>query len=185
LHKLKEGDLMGIRGPYGNGFSIKKDDKLLVTGGGAGVAAVMPVIRETGADMIIGAKSKDEIIMEREARKHSKNVWISTDDGSCGFKGNAVQLMKEKIAEKEYDTVVACGPEIMLYYVHKACDELKIKHQLSLERYMKCGAGLCGSCVMDGERVCMDGPVFRNEQIPFLKEFGRFKRDPSGAKVKL
>ncbi|MCL2607297.1 MAG: dihydroorotate dehydrogenase electron transfer subunit [Methanomassiliicoccaceae archaeon] len=185
IHKLKEGDIMGIRGPYGNGFSINENERLLVVGGGVGVAAVMPAVRETGADMIIGAKSKDEIIMEQEARRHSKNVWVSTDDGTHGFKGNAVQLMKERITEKEYDMIIACGPEIMLYHIHKACDELNIKYQLSLERYMKCGIGLCGSCVMDGMRVCADGPVFRNEQIPMLKEFGRSKRDPSGIKIDL
>jgi len=185
IHELKEGDLIGIRGPHGNGFSSYKWKNMLIVGGGVGIAAMMPLIRATGSDVIIGARNADEIIFENESKKYSENVWISTDDGSCGFKGNAVQLMTEKMKQSKYDLVVACGPEIMLYYLHKACAEYGVECQLSLERFMKCGAGLCGSCVMDGMRICEDGPVFDTAQISELKELGRFKRDPSGTKVKL
>ena len=185
IHELKEGDRIGIRGPHGNGFSADKKKNILIVGGGVGIAALMPLIRETGADTIIGARNAGEVIMEAESKRYSKNVWISTDDGSCGFKGNAVQLMKEKMGLKKYDIVAACGPEIMLYYLHSACIESGTECQLSLERFMKCGAGLCGSCVMDGMRVCEDGPVFNSEQVSALKEFGKIKLDPSGTKVKL
>jgi len=123
--------------------------------------------------------------MEEETKGHSKNVWISTDDGSRGFKGNAVQLMVEKMSLKKYDLVAACGPEVMLYHLHKACVDAGIECLLSLERFMKCGAGSCGSCVADGMRICADGPVFSKEQVSLLKEFGKFKRDPSGACVKI
>jgi len=185
LHILKKGDRIGIRGPYGNGFTVKKKKEILVVAGGVGIASLMPLIRGTGADTVIGARNADEVIMEEEAKKYSKNVWVSTDDGSYGFKGNAVQLMKEKMKLKRYDVVMACGPEVMLYHLHKACADLGVKCQLSLERFMKCGAGLCGSCVMDGMRVCEDGPVFDTEQISKLKELGRIKLDPSGTKVRL
>jgi len=185
LHQLKAGDLIGIRGPYGNGFSIKKGQKVLAVGGGVGISALMPAIRSFGTDVIIGARSKSEVIMESESKKFSKNVWVSTDDGSCGFKGNAVQLMREILKKNSYDLVIGCGPEIMLFHLHKACVELGVECQLSLERFMKCGAGLCGSCVMDGVRVCEDGPVFSTAQITKLKEFGRIKLDPAGSKVKL
>jgi dihydroorotate dehydrogenase electron transfer subunit len=185
LHELRVGDPMMIRGPYGNGFRVNEGDRILIVGGGVGTAALMPLIRETGADTVIGARNKAEVIMENEAKKHSENVWVSTDDGSYGFRGNAVQLMKEKLKEKRYDVVLGCGPEIMLYHLHRACAELGTECRLSLERFMKCGAGLCGSCVMDGMRVCEDGPVFSSEEITKLKEFGRFKLDPSGSKVKL
>ena len=183
IHELKEGDMIGLRGPYGNGFNIPKGCNLLVIGGGTGMAAVMPIIRETGADTIIGARSASEVLMEPEIRRHSENVWISTDDGSAGFRGNAVELMKEKMEIKKYDLVLACGPEVMLYHVYKTCSEMDIKCQLSLERFMKCGAGLCGSCVIDGMRVCEDGPVFDSGQIKKMKEFGKVRRDSSGAKI--
>jgi len=185
LHKLGENDVIGVRGPYGNGFSVKKGQKALAVGGGVGISALMPVIRASGTDTVIGARNRSEVIMESEIRRYSKNVRISTDDGSYGFKGNAVELMREVMKDNDYDVVIGCGPEIMLYYVHKACVELGVDCRLSLERFMKCGAGLCGSCVMDGMRVCEDGPVFDKAQITKLKEFGRIRLDPSGAKVKL
>jgi dihydroorotate dehydrogenase electron transfer subunit len=185
LHDVRKGGYLGVRGPYGSGFKTKKKDRILAVGGGVGIAALMPLIRETGADTVIGARNKKEVIMEEEVKKYSRNVWASTDDGSYGYHGNAVQLMKEKLAVKKYDIVVACGPEVMLYYAHKECVELGVECQMSLERYMKCGAGLCGSCVIDGMRICEDGPVFDGKQISKLKEFGKIKRDPSGAKVKL
>jgi dihydroorotate dehydrogenase electron transfer subunit len=185
LHKLKVDDIIGIRGPYGNGFSVKKNEKVLAVGGGVGISALMPLIRAFGADTVIGARTKAEVIMETETKKYSGNVKVSTDDGSYGFKGNAVQLAKEMMNSGRYDLVVGCGPEVMLYHLHKACADIGVRCQLSLERFMKCGAGLCGSCAMDGMRVCEDGPVFDSEEITKLKEFGRIKRDPSGSKVKL
>ena len=184
LHKLKENDLMMVRGPFGSGFSVKGKN-ILIVGGGIGMAGVMSLIRETKADTIIGARSADEIVMENEAKKYSENVWVSTDDGTRGFHGNAVALMKEKVAEKKYDLIAACGPEIMLYYLHNACVELNTECQLSLERYMKCGAGICGACTVDDMRVCADGPVFTCKQVTKLKEMGKFRRDPSGSKIKI
>jgi dihydroorotate dehydrogenase electron transfer subunit len=185
LHRLKEGDVIGIRGPHGKGFSIKKGQKVLAVGGGVGIASLIPAIRAHGVDTIIGARDRSEVIMESEIKKYSKNVWVSTDDGSYGCKGNAVELMRDVMKKNSYDLVIGCGPEIMLYYLHKACAELNVDCQLSLERFMKCGAGLCGSCVMDGMRVCEDGPVFNGAQIAKLKEFGKIKLDPAGTKVKL
>ncbi|MCL2143576.1 MAG: dihydroorotate dehydrogenase electron transfer subunit [Methanomassiliicoccaceae archaeon] len=182
---LKEGDMIGVRGPYGNGFSIKKNEKVLAVAGGVGIASLIPVIRDTGADTIIGARTRKDVLMEDEIKEYSKNVWVSTDDGSYGFSGNAVQLMKEAVIRNVYDLVIGCGPEIMLYHLHKACVEAGVECQLSLERYMKCGAGLCGSCVMDGMRVCEDGPVFNTAQISKMKEFGKMKLDASGTRVKL
>lgn len=91
--------------------------------------------------------------------------------------------MRERIAEKRYDCVLACGPEVMLWFTYKACEELGVDCQLSLERYMKCGAGVCGCCVMDDSRVCRDGPVFTRDQLSKLTEFGKSKRDACGRVV--
>jgi len=183
IHELKVGDRLSIRGPFGNGFDLSSKN-ILIIGGGVGTAAIMPAVVQTGADTIIAARSDRDVIMDSIAGASSSNVWIATDDGSRGFHGNAVQLMKEKLALKKYDYVVACGPEVMLYFTFKACQELGQKCQLSLERYMKCGAGVCGCCVMDDQRVCKDGPVFTNEQIEKLTEFGVSKRDQCGRVVK-
>lgn len=183
LHKLVPGDRLRIRGPFGNGFDLSSDNVLII-GGGVGTAAIMPAVVRTGADTIIAARSDRDIIMDEIAEAHASNVWIATDDGSRGFHGNAVQLMREKLAEKDYDCILACGPEVMLFFTYKACEELGVKCQLSLERYMKCGAGVCGCCVMDDSRVCRDGPVFDNEKISQLSEFGSSKRDECGRIVK-
>ncbi len=183
IHELVPGDRLRIRGPYGNGFDLTAG-RLLIIGGGVGTAAVMPAVTATGADTIIAARSDADVIMDDIATAHSDNVWIATDDGSRGFHGNAVQLMREKVAEREYDCVLACGPEVMLYFMYKACEELGIRCQLSLERYMKCGAGVCGCCVMDDSRICRDGPVFDNDRISKLTEFGVSKRDECGRTVK-
>ena len=183
IHELKEGDHLRIRGPFGNGFDLGRGE-MLVVGGGVGTAAIMPIVTSTGADVIIAGRTKNDIIMSDVAGEHSKNVFIATDDGSMGFHGNAVQLMREKVAEKHYDCILACGPEVMLWFTYKACQELGIECQLSLERYMKCGAGVCGCCVMDDSRVCRDGPVFDTENLGKLTEFGTSKRDECGRIVK-
>mgnify|MGYP004444159585 CR=1 FL=1 len=184
FHKLSLNDVIRVRGPYGNGYNLKKDQRYLIVGGGVGVASIMPAVKETGADVIIGARTHTEVIMEDIAAKYSDNVWISTDDGTRGFHGNAVQLMKEKLADGDYDCVIACGPEVMLYFLHKACVEAGIDCQLSLERHMKCGAGVCGCCVLDEHRVCKDGPVFTRDQVSAMKDFGTCKRDEAGRVVK-
>lgn len=183
IHQLKVGDRLRIRGPFGNGFDLSKGE-LLIIGGGVGTAAIMPAVTATGADVIIAARSDRDIILDEVAGKHSGNVWIATDDGSRGFHGNAVQLMRERAAEKHYDCVVACGPEVMLWFTYKACQELGLECQLSLERYMKCGAGVCGCCVMDDSRICRDGPVFDSSKLARLTEFGVSKRDECGRTVK-
>lgn len=183
LHNLKAGDSLRIRGPYGNGYDLTRGE-LLIIGGGVGTASIMPAVAATGADTIIAARSDRDIIMDSVASRHTPNLWIATDDGSRGFHGNAVQLMRERIAEKHYDCVVACGPEVMLWFTYQACEELDMDCQLSLERYMKCGAGVCGCCVMDDARVCRDGPVFDRTQISKLTEFGKSKRDECGRIVR-
>ena len=183
LHELGEGDRFSIRGPFGNGFDLS-DRNILIIGGGVGTAAVMPAVIQTGADTIIAARSDRDLIMVGRAEKHAANLWIATDDGSRGFHGNAVQLMREKLKEKSYDCVLACGPEVMLYFTYKACVELGQDCQLSLERHMKCGAGVCGCCAMDDERICKDGPVFTKDRIARLTEFGVSKRDACGRVVR-
>lgn len=182
LHLLRAGDVLRVRGPYGNGFDLGRGE-LLIIGGGVGTAAIMPAVMQTGADTIIAARSDRDVIMDGVASSRAANLWIATDDGSRGFHGNAVQLMRERIAEKHYDCVLACGPEVMLWFTYQACLELGVECQLSLERYMKCGAGLCGCCVMDDARVCRDGPVFDTAKLSGLTEFGKSKRDACGRTV--
>ncbi len=182
LHRLGPGDRLRVRGPYGNGFDTGCG-RILAVGGGVGTAAVLPAVVETSCDLIIAGRTSGDVMMESRAEPFAGNVWIATDDGSRGFHGNAVQLMRERLADGGYDSVIACGPEVMLYHTYRACEELGVGCQLSLERYMKCGAGVCGCCVMDGLRVCADGPVFGSDRLAAMAEFNESKRDECGRLV--
>jgi dihydroorotate dehydrogenase electron transfer subunit len=188
LSALKKGDILGVRGPYGNGWKFC-EGRVLCVGGGVGMAPIMTAVEGSAdasrVDVAIGARSSGEIIFETRAKRYSNDVRVTTDDGSYGLKGTVVALADRMMKEKRYDMVFGCGPEVMNKYLLKACQENKVPCQMSLERLMKCGAGLCGSCVIDGLRVCADGPVFAGTEIEKMSEFGRCKRDDAGLKVKL
>jgi dihydroorotate dehydrogenase electron transfer subunit len=94
-------------------------------------------------------------------------------------------LADRMMKEKRYDAVLGCGPEIMNRYLLTVCQENGVPCQLSLERLMKCGSGLCGSCVIDGLRVCADGPVFDGLVVARMSEFGKSKRDDAGLRINL
>lgn len=188
LCSLGPGDFIGVRGPYGKGYDIPPG-KLLVVGGGTGLASLLPAADFIGdraaVDILIGARTASELIFVERAKRLSHEVHMSTDDGSAGFKGTVVQMARERIAMKRYGMVLGCGPERMLEALLRLCQESSTPCQLSLERYMKCGAGLCGSCALDGLRVCADGPVFSGEALAGLREFGKSKRDESGQRIRL
>jgi dihydroorotate dehydrogenase electron transfer subunit len=188
LGDLKVHDRIGIRGPYGNGYEIPAG-KVLIAGGGTGMASLLPaaemIADRDRVDVLIGAKTESEILLLERARMASKEVQVSTDDGSMGEKGTVVDLVQEHLGKKRYDMVLGCGPERMLSALLKVCDDASVECQLSLERFMKCGAGLCGSCVIDGIRVCREGPVFSSIELRKMKEFGSSKRDECGRSIKL
>ncbi len=187
LSSLKVHDRIGVRGPFGNGFMISQG-RVLIAGGGTGMASLLPAaeaIDPGRVDVLIGAKTSSEILLLERAKKVSNEVHVSTDDGSMGKKGTVVELVQEHLEAKRYDMVLGCGPERMLSALLKVCDKASVECQLSLERYMKCGAGLCGSCVIDGVRVCKEGPVFSSAELRKMKEFGSSKRDECGRSVRL
>ncbi|HUT26460.1 MAG TPA: dihydroorotate dehydrogenase electron transfer subunit [Methanomassiliicoccales archaeon] len=187
LTSMKVGDEFVVRGPYGRGYHVPKG-RILVVGGGTGMASLLPAMERVATDQVdtaIGARNVKELLFEERASRTSSLVRVSTDDGTKGFDGNAVQLAKVMMEERNYDMVLACGPEKMLYFLHQLCLEKNIPCQMSLERYMKCGAGLCGSCALDGMRVCKEGPVFSGEELKGLKEFGKQRRDECGRRVRL
>lgn len=188
LSSLRMGDKIGVRGPYGRGWRLPPG-RILCVGGGVGMAPIMTAVEamvdRERVDVAIGARNIGEIIFEDRARRCCDDVRTTTDDGSYGLKGTVVALANKMMKEKRYDMVLGCGPEIMNRYLLKTCQENGVSCQLSLERLMKCGAGLCGSCAIDGLRVCADGPVFTGEEIERMSEFGRWKRDDTGRRVKV
>ena len=188
LCNLRSGDRIGVRGPYGHGYTIH-DGRILVVGGGTGMASLLPAVEAIGdrsrVDVAIGARNVSELLFVERAKLVSDNVRTSTDDGTDGLKGTAVDLVADMLNHKSYDFVLACGPEKMLFYLMALLQKHNIRCELSLERYMKCGAGLCGSCALDEKRVCVDGPVFSGEQAQRMIEFGKFRRNEAGQQIKL
>ncbi len=178
MHDLEPGDKIWIRGPYGRGFHIDKRRKSLVVGGGSGMATLGPLIEEIKGDVIIAARTKEELIFTE--RFSHLNPWIATDDGSAGFKGYATDLARKLVEEREYDIIYACGPEQMIKGLVDLAFERDIDIQVSLERLMKCGIGICDSCSINGYRVCVDGPVFFKEELKNMDELGKVRRGWSG-----
>ncbi len=186
MHKLVKGDAVSFRGPLGKPFSIPEGAKtILVIGGGYGVVPMYflaRVARENGINAlaVVGARSADDIVWEKQLFAVCREVFITTDDGTRGKKGNVMAEAQWLVEGKKIDAVYACGPERMMEAVAKLCLQHKIPCQISLERYMKCGVGVCGSCAIDGKLCCTDGPVFDAEIALSFREFGKKQRDASG-----
>src|SRR3989338_3646125 len=182
LCKLKKGDKVGIRGSYGNCFSAK--DNACIVGGGIGMAPLSPLIEKLENPVIInGARSKDQLLYLKRFR--NKNMIVATDDGSCGRKCFTTEVLEEVLSDKKIKIVQTCGPEIMMKKVLDICNKHKVECEASLERFMGCGFGVCGKCMVNDRIVCMDGPFFNSKQLNNMSEFGSFARLKSGRKVTL
>jgi dihydroorotate dehydrogenase electron transfer subunit len=187
LHKLKIGDKIGIRGPYGNGFKIF-GKKILLVGGGTGIIPLAPLaekIMKKEITIIVGAQTKSDILFKERIKKATKNILISTDDGSLGYKGFASDSAKKIMEKKKFDLIITCGPEVMMKKIVDIANKMEIPIQASLERYMKCGVGICDSCSINGLQVCKDGPVFSGDVLKNLEEFGKRRRDACGRAMKV
>ncbi len=189
LFKKKEGDYVGFMGPYGNGFTTDKKNAILVAGGygSAPLAFLAEELKKKGTKvtLIIGAKTKDQLTYKKRFANASIKTIFCTDDGSEGEKGYTTDILKEELQKNKPDVIYTVGPEIMMKKVIEIGDEYDIECEASLERYMKCGFGVCGQCCIDdtGERSCKTGPVYNKEYIKkYIKEFGKYKRDGTGKK---
>ena len=191
LYNVKKGEQIAIRGPYGRSFDIK-NGRLLLVGGGTGLVPLMRLISHSALDtqivLMMGAQSKAEVFFDDLASemltKHRKGsrIIISTEDGSYGFGGKITDVVDETLAKSDehFDAIYTCGPELMMYKVISAAHRNGIFAQASLERMMKCGAGMCGSCVAGSDVVCQDGTVFDAVHLLANPEFGFTYRDKSG-----
>jgi len=192
LNRMKRGEILGIRGPFGSYFKIVGKSALVV-GGGIGVAPLlMLVTRLLNSDvettMIEGVKTRSEILFHDQLRAlhnaHGLKVIFTTDDGSYGVKGMATEAAEKLLSEKRFDSMYACGKEAMICKLYSLAEKHGIPIQASLERIMRCAMGICGSCTIGKYRVCKDGPIFNSSQLREIrKELGKFRRNFRGERV--
>ena len=186
LAAFNAGERIGVRGPYGNTFRLA-GEKVLAVGGGSGMASMIAAIEgfaQQGAKVVtaVGAKTMDELLFVDRAVASSE-VHLATDDGSRGFVGFVPALAEKLLDRQAFDQILTCGPERMMKAVVDLAGNRRIPVQASLERYMKCGIGICDACSIDSQLVCLDGPIFTGEQIEAFEDFGRFRRDKSGRRI--
>ncbi|NIR87730.1 dihydroorotate dehydrogenase electron transfer subunit [Candidatus Bathyarchaeota archaeon] len=190
LHQRKVGDILGIRGPYGNGFALTSG-KVMIVGGGTGLTPLVPLVESllklsTKISFLIGAKTRDELFFLKRIKTTISKVNVTTEDGSHGLKGLVTDLAEQILKKEEFDMIYACGPEKLMLKMFLLAEQYNTSFQASLERYIRCGIGICGSCCIGEYRICKDGPVFSGRQLRKVKtEFGFFKREADGSKVSL
>jgi len=191
---LKIDDQIGVRGPFGNGFSLAEKGSVLIVGGGTGLIPLaflgerlmkFPV----KTTFLVGAKTKDKLLFNDKIESLTKatggRMIVTTDDGSCGIRCVVTEPVERLIAKQQFDMIYTCGPEPMMYKMFMLSEQNNLLLQASLERLMRCAVGICGSCMIGGLRVCKDGPVFTREQLRSAEtEFGHFKMGFDGRRLR-
>ncbi|MFX1504830.1 MAG: dihydroorotate dehydrogenase electron transfer subunit [Promethearchaeota archaeon] len=197
--KKEQNSLIGLRGPFGNGFDLEFTKKVLIVAGGIGIAPLRFLIhqlvinssRPSNIMLLQGAKTKSELLFRREFDKLPISTDFCTEDGSYGFNGLVSEKMEETFLELSKEPsdweIYTCGPELMLRNILTiAQDHSMVEYtQICLaDRYIRCGFGICGSCYLDdlGLSICQDGPVFRGDLLTKVKDFGKFGRKADGSK---
>ena len=173
--KLNAGDTVEVMGPLGNGFKAEGKKAVLI-GGGIGIPPMLELAKSLDIEksIVLGYRTNDFFLKE-EFELYGR-VYVSTEDGSAGTKGNVIDAIKEQGIEA--DIIYACGPMPMLRGIKAYAKENGIKAQISLEEKMACGIGACLACVcktkekdthsnVNNKRICKDGPVFDAEEIEF------------------
>lgn len=175
LTQVKEGDVLSVLLPLGNGYS-PKGKKIMLIGGGMGVA-VLPAVVTANPDKefhaYIGFANAGKVVLENQLAAKCASVTVATDDGSYGKKGFVTTVAREAYDAIQPDEIFVCGPEVMYRAIKKTFEGVKTPVYVSLEQRMGCGIGACLVCNCkvkraDGEgyvRVCKDGPVFLLDEV--------------------
>lgn len=199
LAEKKEGDFIAdFAGPLGNPTEVKGLKKVAVVGGGVGCAIALPIakkLKENGAEVtsVIGFREKSLVILEEAFQAVSDRLFLMTDDGSYGKKGNVCAPLNELLEKGEvFDMVIAIGPIIMMKFVVEALRPYRIPVTVSMNPIMIDGTGMCGGCrltlLQNGEKVtkfaCVDGPDFNGYEVDFdeaLSRGGMYREFERGA----
>lgn len=173
LARRPEGHTVDVLGLLGSGFSMEREGRYLLVGGGIGVPPMRGCAQYTGgrSTAILGFRSKEKAILLDRFQEECAKVLTATDDGSLGHHGFVDALVRQELErDRGYTAVLACGPKPMLKNVAKAAAEFGVPCQVSMEERMGCGVGACLVCatpMKDGsvKHVCKDGPVFNAEEV--------------------
>jgi len=187
LYSVKVGDQIGVRGPYGNSFTIKHG-RLLLVGGGTGLVPLVRLVtfleKNDNVTIIMGAKTKEEVFFEKITndilQQNPHRIIVVTEDGTHGESGLVTDAMEKLLKDNTFDAVYTCGPEKMMHKVVQLATQKKIYVEASIERMMKCGMGICGSCCFGDVLACKDGTVFDGQFLLTNKEFGYTHRNKAG-----
>lgn len=172
LSGLGAGDIINIMYPLGNGFTVKNEQKVLLAGGGCGIAPMLhlaKVLKENNCEvsLLLGARSENDLFELDEFAKYGK-VFCITNDGSLGEKGLITDHSLFK-SVNNFNIIYTCGPEIMMKAIARIAKQNNVECEVSLENTMACGIGACLCCVTDTVKgnlcVCTEGPVFNIKDL--------------------
>ena len=172
--RLKEGDIIKVLGPLGNGFKIEKGANIhILVSGGIGVPPLVELSKYLKGEVYAFLGFAQSPILVKELESYGAKVFVATEDGNTGFKGNVIELLDKKGIKG--DMIYSCGPRPMLEAVSIWAKEKGIRAQVSMEERMACGIGVCVGCTCktkkkdekdwQNRKVCTDGPVFWSEEV--------------------
>ena len=194
LHKKKLGDIIGVRGPFGNGYTKVNNQKVMIVGGGTGLASLAPLTEylakaKNQITFLMGAKTRTDLLfhlrIDKQLLRGKGQLIVTTEDGTFGKKGLVTTAAEKCLKEnKKFSMIYACGPEKMIHKMLFLTEQFHIPFEASLERFMRCAIGICGTCTIGKYRVCQDGPVFSGKKLSDVKEeFGHWRRGFDGRKA--
>lgn len=170
--RLGAGDTVSVQGPLGEGHFSTAPGKALLVGGGVGLAPLIYLAKQLDHPIVLVAgKTAEETFWSRFFEPYAEKVYITTDDGSKGMKGFAVDALPQILSNHAIERISVCGPTVMMQTIAQAAYDAHIDCEVSLEKRMACGFGVCLGCTftskIDGKRykVCADGPVFAAKEV--------------------
>lgn len=169
---LKAGDTISVEGPLGDGVFSTQPGKALLVGGGVGLAPLIFLAKTLDKPIVlVGGKTAAETFWTKFFEPYAEAIYVTTDDGSKGMKGFAASALPTIFSEHHIDRVSTCGPTMMMKTIAEGCYTADVPCEVSMEKRMACGIGVCLGCTFESKltgkrhKVCADGPVFPAKEV--------------------